>query len=147
MWVHTTSLVTLATAILAVTQPALALPGTPGVNQAIRIDFFKSPTCGKANGSAYTYSIGSPQVGRTDGSKTAECFSLKMPGDSQSLKAVNPGKAQGGILGDYCYFYDDWGCKGKSVKQLVFGTGPNNVCQKARSENGWLWKSALCYVA
>ncbi|KAF7345800.1 hypothetical protein MVEN_01600900 [Mycena venus] len=114
-------------AILAVVAlfPQLSL-ATWSLNKAAEINFYVDTQCTQYNGEADAWWTGSPLVG-SPGSTTAAPTS----GNSTTIEL-----GQG-----YCTFWDDFTCSGNQISS----TPGDGVCQPARSQGGFLWKSAKCF--
>ncbi|KAK7038591.1 hypothetical protein R3P38DRAFT_2516544 [Favolaschia claudopus] len=124
---------------------------SPG--KAAQMNFYKDSTCGAYVGEAAAFHNTFPEVGTigsTTGVARAQCFSLNMPDNSQSINTVamwgysavkEPGQWSG-----YCTFWDGYNCEG-NAKSSYAPLSKIPSCMPGRSKDGWLWKSAKCYLS
>src|SRR4051794_28081659 len=142
-------------AVLATLTPVTIANWTP--DRATQINFYTDTKCTAYAGETSSYFSRFPHVGyigSTIGAAKAECWNINMPGNAKSLNTANiwgyttstttpPGSWSG-----RCDFNDGLDCKGNN---WGFSGNPinydgSNTCLAARSKDGWLWKSAKCYV-
>ncbi|KAJ7705642.1 hypothetical protein B0H16DRAFT_1482264 [Mycena metata] len=115
------------------------------------MNFYSDPACTAYVGEAAAWWTQSPLVGgigTTGAANRAQCITLNMPGDSKSAntagmwgysETTQPGSGSG-----HCEFWDGYTCEGKTETSYYPNGGPG--CLPARSVDGWLWKSAKCYI-
>ncbi|KAK6981105.1 hypothetical protein R3P38DRAFT_3464536 [Favolaschia claudopus] len=121
--------------------------------KAAQINFYTDTKCSAYTGEVAAYWNAFPNpgvIGSTAGAAKAQCFTLNMPGNSQSINtaalwgfstSTEPGRASG-----FCEFWDGFSCDGNTASS-DFGSGASlPTCQPARSKDGWLWKSAKCLL-
>ncbi|VUC26787.1 unnamed protein product [Clonostachys rosea] len=154
MWMQTTGLFALATAILALICPVLASLEKAQATESIRLAFSRDVGCVTTTGYMFINAVTRPQLGQWDVNRPATCFALEdqMPTVSKlrtkSLKATYLGwRRETGRRG-VCHFYAELGCKGKSHRLDVFDQGWGNICHrvKIKGPHRKTLKSAFCYV-
>ncbi|KAK7062499.1 hypothetical protein R3P38DRAFT_2835468 [Favolaschia claudopus] len=128
--------------------------------KAAQMNFYTDTKCSAYTGEAAAFYEAFPKVGvfQSTGEDNAQCFSLNMPSSSQSINMVaawdsntafatvqpgEPGRRTG-----VCQFWDGANCAGKFVESYVGNgwQGAKPGCQPGRSTDGYLWKSAKCWV-
>jgi hypothetical protein len=134
-------------AILAATVTQL-VPGSIAWerDQAAQMNFYTDTQCTQFAGTASAWWSKSPLVGTVVDPNRAQCITLNMPGNAQSMNSAafwpfsvtsEPARMSG-----FCTVFDDVGCKGNSARSTYVPF--NGFCLRARSVDGWLWKSARC---
>ncbi|KAJ7274908.1 hypothetical protein C8J57DRAFT_1505649 [Mycena rebaudengoi] len=121
--------------------------------KAAQINFYTDAHCTQYNGEVPAWWLKSPLVGgigSVAGAARAQCITLNMPGNSASINTAGlwgySTTTQPGIASGHCTFYDDFTCGGNQAT-AYYGTGSAlPTCQPARSKDGWLWKSAKCWI-
>ncbi|KAJ6468877.1 hypothetical protein C8R45DRAFT_1105511 [Mycena sanguinolenta] len=143
-----TALITLTT--LAQIAPCLA---TWTLGKAAQINFYTDTRCTAYNGEVAAWWTTSPEVGEigsTSGAARAQCITLNMPGNSQSINTAAlwdySTMTQPGIESGYCTFWDGYTCSGNAATSYYDDPPSYPTCQPARSSAGYLWKSAKCYL-
>ncbi|KAJ7472211.1 hypothetical protein FB451DRAFT_1471523 [Mycena latifolia] len=137
-------------AILAAAAQVALANWTP--DKAAQINFYTDTKCSAYAGEAAAFWTQSPLVGgigSTVGAARAQCITLNMPGNSQSINTAAlwgySTTTQPGTESGNCVFWDEYTCGGNSAVSY-YGTGTSPTCQPARSKDGWPWKSAKCWI-
>ncbi|KAJ7027549.1 hypothetical protein C8F04DRAFT_1189513 [Mycena alexandri] len=115
------------------------------------MNFCSDAACSEYVGEAAAWWTQTPLVGSivsTSAAARAQCLTLNMPGNSESVniagmwgysETTQPGSGSG-----HCTFWDGYTCSGNGATSFYPNGGP--TCQPARSVDGWLWKSAKCWI-
>lgn len=118
-------------------------------DKAAQINFYKDASCSQYNGEAAAWWTKHPLVGgigSTQAAARAECFNLNMPGDSKSINTAAMWAYQSSSTwSGRCDFNDGLDCSGANWAGSVYPSG-GTTCVAARSKDGYLWKSAKCYL-
>ncbi|KAF7373888.1 hypothetical protein MSAN_00601100 [Mycena sanguinolenta] len=135
---------------LAQFAPCLA---TWSSGKAAQINFYTDTHCSAYTGEAAAWWETSPEVGvigSTTGVARAQCITLNMPGNSQSINTAAlwgySTTTQPGADSGYCTFWDGYTCSGNAASSYYNVPSSYPTCQPARSSAGYLWKSAKCYL-
>ncbi|KAL0935982.1 uncharacterized protein CTRU02_208197 [Colletotrichum truncatum] len=135
-------------ALLAATALQLAQPVAANYEsgKAVQINFYSNSGCSAYIGETAAWWTRSPRAGEyVSGGTGGDCFSLNMPGNSQSLNLASVWKGNGAKTSGTCQLYDGYNCGGTAGSGGYSGGSGN--CVPARSSKGLLWKSARCGAA
>jgi hypothetical protein len=118
--------------------------------KAAQLNFYADTKCTSYNGENAAWHDRWPHLGTTPHVKDspyAECFNIGMGDSSKSINVAavwtnNPSKATTSI--GYCSLNDGFDCKGENWDHSGY-KATYESCRPARSEDGYLWKSAKCY--
>jgi hypothetical protein len=81
--------------------------------------------------------------------KLGECFDLNLPSNARSLNTASAYLQQGqnqNAKSAYCKLYDGFGCSGTRDISFYDASTVKANCVNYRSNQGFYWKSARCYV-
>ncbi|TDZ29686.1 hypothetical protein C8035_v004685 [Colletotrichum spinosum] len=135
-------------ALLAASAMHLAQPAAASyeAGKAVQVNFYSNSGCSAYTSETAAWWTRSPRAGEyVNGGSAPECFSLNMPGSSQSINVANVWKGSGAQSSGGCDLYDGYNCGG--TRRTAGFSGGSGSCLPARSSNGLLWKSARCGVA
>jgi hypothetical protein len=115
-------------------------------DKAARINFYTDAQCSAYNEEVAAWRSKKPEVALLSLGLEGNCIDLKMPGTSKSVNvAAMWGYVDGNsqIQNQRCDFFDDYNCARNSRASHF----PGANCLPVRSKDGWLWKSAWCYLS
>jgi hypothetical protein len=125
---------------------AIWLPG-----KAAQLNFYADTGCLQYTGEVEAFWTESPLVGETGSTSAAapaECITLNMPGDTQTVQTAamwqNSTTTEPGPGSGLCTFWDDYTCSGEEAVSNYVAASAS--CLPSRSRNGFLWKSAKCQI-
>ncbi|KAF7549240.1 hypothetical protein G7Z17_g6515 [Cylindrodendrum hubeiense] len=139
---------TLPTAILIIAQLSAGVQANYAPGKATQINFYKDNICTNYAGEMAFWQrddpTHTPWTGyrrRFDGFKEGDCHDFRQPKGTKSLNTVNCWNMVGDNWRPWCdcYVWDDWGCKGNTMNTV-------NTCAPGRSQAGYQWKSAKCWL-
>jgi len=139
----------------AITILTLVAQLTPGAqanyekNKALQVNYYSDTRCSSYSGEeAYWYSPKQHYVGIDrswdDGpSADGTCWDFHEGSNTKSLNIANCWEINGHSHDScHCDFYSGTGCGGANVRQAFYGFD----CIPGRSEGGYQWKSAKCWI-
>ncbi|KAJ7280648.1 hypothetical protein C8J57DRAFT_1711710 [Mycena rebaudengoi] len=122
--------------------------------KAAQINFYVGGACAQYTAEMNSRWTSSPLVGGNRATTEAQCFLLNMPGDSTGINTatmweesttsdtVEPAQANG-----WCMFWDGFDCTGNTVSSdYVPEEAEGGPCHSSWSKDGFMWKSAKCFI-